>query len=480
MRNKVFLAVIAVLSFSQSTIFSRAAVSELLEGYLSQSLSIKNQLAEVKSKTLSEQSAKIQNTLAVELTSGTILVKTTKDGHSVSFSPSATLTVPQASNLKFTVSTSVEKNSKTDLSDAKAKNTSLELSADLYSGALETRKITLLKANRSLLEAQRKLQNTFLSEEKAFYSELQNLYKSASQVTSAQKTLYDDKIKFEEIKIKQYAPTSSKYRLAEMAVREDMHNQEKYQHELERETKIFASKCKAVYTGDPLSFLPTLMPECEAIDVLTFDKETYTEIESASWTHYINTLTRKADKIFTLTGSAGYTFKNTSFNEQDSIDTGLGLSIADKALSMNYGVSISVDDKLPIYKFGITLNPSKFLLEGIDRQQKDIASEQELNAITSARDKYDTAVITQQTALSDLQWNKSKISETYNLYSDLAKDSAKWYKDGLISESEYKGALVNKENYRLKQIINDIDMILYNNTTKLLFTRDSEYKEIDK
>ena len=35
-------------------------------------------------------------------------------------------------------------------------------------------------------------------------------------------------------------------------------------------------------------------------------------------------------------------------------------------------------------------------------------------------------------------------------------------------------AFANREQYRLQLLINDIDLIIYNNTTKLLFCRDEE------
>ena len=44
----------------------------------------------------------------------------------------------------------------------------------------------------------------------------------------------------------------------------------------------------------------------------------------------------------------------------------------------------------------------------------------------------------------------------------------------MISESEYKTAEVNKENYRIQCLLDQIDLIIYNNNTKLKFTRDEE------
>lgn len=60
------------------------------------------------------------------------------------------------------------------------------------------------------------------------------------------------------------------------------------------------------------------------------------------------------------------------------------------------------------------------------------------------------------------------------MYVQLEKDMTSYFKDGIITESEYLTAFANKELYRIRLLINDIDLIIYNNTTKLLFCRDDE------
>ena len=50
----------------------------------------------------------------------------------------------------------------------------------------------------------------------------------------------------------------------------------------------------------------------------------------------------------------------------------------------------------------------------------------------------------------------------------------RYYKQGIISQSEWRAAVVNKENARIKNLVTRLDMIVYNNETKLLFYRDEE------
>lgn len=63
------------------------------------------------------------------------------------------------------------------------------------------------------------------------------------------------------------------------------------------------------------------------------------------------------------------------------------------------------------------------------------------------------------------------------MYKNLAADMEKLFSQGLVRESEYLNAEANKELYGFKILINDIDLIIYNNSTKLLFCRDAELRD---
>ena len=60
------------------------------------------------------------------------------------------------------------------------------------------------------------------------------------------------------------------------------------------------------------------------------------------------------------------------------------------------------------------------------------------------------------------------------MYSELESDLEKYFKAGVTKESEYLSAKTNKEKYKIKLLINDIDLIIYNNETNLLFNRDEK------
>ncbi len=448
-------------------------LSSLLAGYLRNDLDLQKLSAEAQKQLLEQKATKISNGFSFQLESGTIEFRPGSDSY-VTFRPSASISIPQASNLVFTLSSSVrfDDNDKNDTFS----NTKLSVSIDLYSDAMQKRKITLMKAERAVLEARRKLQDGFLSAEKDFYTSLKKLYNTAIEITSAQNDLYDDQLSLETIKAQGYQQTSPKFRSANMKVLSDQHTIQTKQRELERETKIFASRCGVAYDGkDALGFLPRAIPDVQAVDVLSFSKDSYTGIESAVWTKRINELSREADKSVNISANAGYTFNNSA-TDSDTVDAGATFKWHDTGLKVTTGVEVPVDgdDKMPVYSLGLSFTPTPFRLAKISEQEKQLAREQEDLAIKSAENTYDTSVISQQTALEDLRWTRQSNEELYDMYVAQEKELARYYKAGVITESEYRAALVNRENYRMKLIINAIDMILYNQETTLLFHRDEE------
>ncbi len=460
-----------------SILSAQAKTAELLEGYLNNSVSVKKLALSLKDRLLSQKSASISNGISVELSSGSVVIDTAGDG-SVSLRPSASIGYPAARNLAFGVSSNLS------FSDGenRSSSTSLSLSADIYSGVMEERNITLLKAQRSVLEAQRALADGLVKQEQAFYSELKSLYDSAAKLLGAESSLWEDRLSFQELKVKGYESTSLKYRQAETKVLTDEHNVERYSRELEKQAKVFAKKCGTVYQADdPLDWLPTDIPLVEGLDVRSFPEADYTAVESAVWTNKINSLARKADKRFSLSANGGYTFDNSSASGSDTVDGGLTFKMADGALSAGTGVSVpvtenkaGVSDHSPVFTMNLSLNPGKFLTDGISREQYGIAEEAELLDIQSARDAWEAKVVEEEESLENILWDKKGNEESYELYKSLEEDTLKWYKAGFVTEGEYRSALTNKKHYQIQMTVNALELLIYNSELKLLFVRDSE------
>ena len=439
-------------------------------------MDLQNLATEVELKMLAQKSTGVSNGLSFSISSGTIILLPGTDVNSLvlEFSPSASVVIPQASNLSVSLSSTIDILS----ADKKVSDTSLYISADIISGNSETRKINLLKAERNVLEAQRDLQNGFLSAEKEFYTNLRSLYLAAASITKAEKDLYDDQISFDEVKARGFTTSSSRYRAAQMAVLSDEHTIEISRRELEREIKIFASKCGVDYNESyAMDFLPADIPMVEAVDVLSFESDSYTKTERALWTRQINEMTRSANKSLTLSAGAGFTLSN-DYTKSDTIDAGTNLTWNGTGLMFNTVISVPVaaQSAMPALSFGVSANPNAFRLKSITERQEDVERRQEEIAIQSARNDYATQVIAQQTSLEDIRWSKDMNTVSYQMYSELEADNATYYERGIITESEWRNSQVNKENYRIQCIINDIDLILYNDTTCLLFCRDEELK----
>ncbi len=481
--KRLFLKVSTFATFAFGSIFALSAQPSL-EGFLQNDLEIKNLSLEVQKSVLENKSTYINNGLDVTLSTGTANFKFNSDGTSVSFNPSAKISVPQINNLSVSASSTI----KFDDGANNSSDTSITLGIDLISGNALERKITLLKSERTLLETKRKLQNRALEAEKEYYTELKALFTSASEISSAQNDLYDDTVDFDEIKAKGYAETSAKYRQAELKVLSDKHEVETKIHDLEHDCAVFASKCGVVFESgtNPSEFLPTEIPSTEPVNILDFAKKNYTKIESAEYEHKIAELERKADKNFSLTANAGYTFKNSntyfgyddSVSKADKADTiDAGLSATYKGVTLGAGIYLPTDGSDPTYSASATVNPNSFRTSKIKKQTNLINEDQELIAIQSAEQDYDTDIVDKQTELSDIQWSKETNSKTYDMYVTLTEDMQNLLKQGIVKETEYLDAFANKELYRFKLIINDIDVIIYNDETKLLFCRDDELQE---
>lgn len=473
MKRFLFLTAVAVISVA------KAISQPSLSSYLNNDLELQRLALEVKKSELSNQKTSIENGLDVTLSTGTASFKFNGSDTSVSFTPSAKVAVPQASNLSIQASSRIKIENGSD----NTADTSISLGVDLISGTALNRKITLMKAERSLLEARRALQNRALEAEKEYYSELKSLYTTASSITSLQKDMYKDTIDFESVKAKGYATSSAKYRQAEMKVVSDKHEVEKKIHSLEHDCAVFASKCGKDFTPGtkPEDFLPETIGHSEPVFISSFNKEDFTKIENARYKQQLAELQRRADKDFSLTATAGYTFKNsnTSFDstekKSDTLDAGLNATY--KGLTLGAGINVPTDGSNPTYTASATVKPNTFRTASIKEKTNSYNIEEEEIAIKSAEDDYETALVDKQSELNDLAWSKKTNSETYELYSKLTDDMKILYDQGLVKETEYLDAYANKQAYHFKMLINDIELIIYNNSTKLLFCRDAEIQE---
>lgn len=475
---KKILQTLTILTLAvQSSLFAfeLAPTTELLASYLEKDSDIQTAAISYQQAQLNNMKTEINNGFDITLSTGTMTLKASEDGSSFTVSPTAKISIPEVSNLGITAgSTFSFGDSKSDsaLSDA-----SLKVNIDLLSSSSLDRKITLMQSERKVLEAKRKFETTALNREKQFYSTLSNLLSQISTIISKQQDLFNDTISFEETKAKGFGTNTSNYRSAELKLQSDKHEIEKAERKLKNEYTLFYKQCGRELVIDDItdymSLIPSDIPEVEGVDITSFNPKAYTETENAEWNHQIAELKRKAKKDLTLTANGGYTYKNTmTSNNSSTID--LGLSGNYKGVSVTPGISFPLggDDKSFIATLGVSVNPNKFKTDSIDKKIDTLDERQELLNIETAVSKYEDKVTAQQLELENILWDRTVIQENLKTNKNLEKDMKSWYQMGVITESKYLSAKVDREKYDVQMVKNLIDMIIYNDTTTSLFYSD--------
>lgn len=279
----------------------------LLLSYVENDAELKNLILAAKKSALSYQSAKIDTGFDVTLSSGSVTLQVNDDGTKLTAKPSVKMSLPQASNLSVTAQT----NFSSESSNTSLSNTSVAVGIDIISSAVISNKLTKLKAERAVTEAQRKIEKRAIAAEKEFYTALKSLLSSINTIMTKRQTLYEDSIDFEAKKVQGYSESSSTYRQAELKVISDQHEIDSAIHSFKYDCVVFYKKCgydlEIDDKADLMSFVPSGIDEVEPADILKFDKALYTEIENANWTYYINSMERSSKKNYGLSASAGYT-----------------------------------------------------------------------------------------------------------------------------------------------------------------------------
>lgn len=435
----------------------------LLLSYVENDAELKNLILAAKKSALSYQSAKIDTGFDVTLSSGSVTLQVNDDGTKLTAKPAVKMSLPQASNLSVTAQT----NFSSESSNTSLSNTSVAVGIDIISSAVISNKLTKLKAERAVTEAQRKIEKWAIAAEKEFYTALKSLLSSINTIVTKRQTLYEDSIDLEAKKVQGYSESSSTYRQAELKVISDQHEIDSAIHSFKYDCVVFYKNCgydlEIDDKADLMSFVPSGIDEVEPADILKFDKALYTEIENANWTYYINSMERSSKKNYGLSASAGYTFDN-SITNSDSIDAGLSGTFG--GLTVGAGISLPVKSSQssisPAYTLSASLNPNTFRKNSITKKQNVLTEEQELLAIQTAESAYETKLVEFQQKLDTLLWEKKTVEENISMYGDLEKDMAQLYQQGYINETDYLSAKNNLNSSIIKKISNLIDLIIYN------------------
>ena len=495
------------LAFSLFTAaFSENNLPSLLFGYLKNDLTLQKATLTAQNKALSYDASKINNGISLTLSTGTVKIQSSSDGTKYTFTPSATLGIPEWNDTKLTASFPMTKKSGYNIEEngTYLDNGSVKISTGIITAAPLKRKITLLEAERAYIEAERAAQNQALTVENEFYTNLKTLYTYVTKVLTARNDLHDDELDLRVLTAQGYSKTSASYRKKYLECQSDRRNVNEALRKLERETAVFAVKCGVEYTRvfdpntfDPekaeeisrqaftsvMTFLPTDIPAVEMEDALSYKAENYKDTESAVWSKYIGDLKLKSDYTLELGAYAGYTF-NESTSKYDTVDGGItfdwhgitasaGVSVptGDNLFPLKSSTSGSQTSKSPVYTFSLTLTPNTWRLASIDKKQDELNSQINEITVKSAADDYETAVLDKLSERGDLSWSEKSYAEEYDMYSQLEYDMDNWLKAGSVTESDYLDAADSRDKAQMNMLINAVEKIIYNNKVKLMFVK---------
>ena len=265
MKRKILCALVGLLTFNFLGAVELVPTQELLASYLEQDSDLKNLALELQKAKLNQQSTQIDKGFSVKLSTGDMTF-VIGDNSSFTVKPGVNATIPEFNNLGVNVSGQMSvADGKTSFDSASA-----TVSVDIISANSANRDISLIKSERSVLEAERNLTSKAADKEKSFYKSLSSLLSSISNIVSKQNSLIDDYNSLEKIKLQGYTATSATYIKADMKLQSSERELASSIRSLIREYKLFYLSCGREIDipedTDLKELIPEDIPEVEAVD----------------------------------------------------------------------------------------------------------------------------------------------------------------------------------------------------------------------
>ena len=471
MKRILLAALAAIFTINILNAVELVPTQELLAVYLERDSELKNLALELQKSKLNNELSQINEGFSLKLSSGDMTF-TFGDNSSFKVSPGINATLPQYNNLGLNVKGEMSvQDGQTSFDSASAK-----VSVDILSSNKTEREVSLLKSQRAVLEAERNLTSKAVEKEKTFYKNISSLLSSILNIVSKKNSLNDEYIEFEQIKLKGYSKTSSAYIKEEMKVMNLEHELEAAIHSLISDYKFFYFDCgyeiEIPADTDFTQLIPDDIPVVEAVDINNYKAENFKQIESNLWTQKINQMSRDANKDFTLSANGGYTYKNSTTGNSNTVDAGVTAAYGGIGVDAGVHVPVSSGDSgtaSPSVSLGITYTPNTFKKNKINDQLTEISIEQEQMKVDSAYTDYEETVREMKIQLEDIKWSEETNNKNYKMYADVEKEMLDYYKRGFISERDYVSATINTIQSKVKGLINRIDLIVYNDDVKTKF-----------
>ena len=481
------------LFFALSTLHAES-LDSLLSGYLENDLQLQKFVLTAESKVLSLKSTKIQNGIDVTLSTGTVKIQSSSDGNRrITLTPNAKVEIASAD-------VSLEANVPIKINDGEREisDGSISATVGILSNNRKKRRVSLLEAERALLEAERNVKNRAISAEKEFFTSLKSLYKYAGDVLDANEDLFDDETALRVLIAQGYSKNSASFRQANLKVERDKRNVQEKQRIFTRQTEIFARKCGRTFNRGnvdeaqksdeafnlAVDFLPSEIPKATPEDIFSYDKNLFSESEQARWDSFIGELKRRTagyDPTLSVTGDSFY-----DSGDESSDSAGGKINFSYRGVGASAGAYFPTNSRIlggdvfsdgkPYFLFSLTISPNDWRLTSIQKKQDVLSSRLEKIAEESALDSYENEITSKITEFNDIQWAERSYAHELETYSILEKDMARWLREGSVKESDWRSAKNNRDKARLNVLMNALDLLIFNDSVRLMF-REKESKK---
>jgi hypothetical protein len=438
---------------------SEEYVRTLLAGYLENDTDLKILSLNIRQAEINLKKTEIQNGIELELSSGKFFISSTGGDSYFNVSPAAKISAPLINDSSITLSGYAAGGGDTN----KLENAGVSFSTAIISSSVKQYKLSQIRSERALKEAKRALLMRGKETEKNFYNALESIYGSAVAMLTLEDDVYTKNIELEAVKIQGYDPSSVRYRTIALEAAAKRREAEQAGREMLRKQAEFLNDCGAPAQGD----LPVIIPGVEIedfvqrLDFSKLPKEKFTQIENANWAHYEGMLEREADGNLSLNAQGGFTINNTDFSgKASSANAGLALSVYGLELSAGTEIPLSGEDK-PAFTFSVGINFNTARITALNEKGKNLNDERERLAIVKAHKNWEQTAISMEINKSDIIWEKQDRLEQLDLYKQLASDTEKYYKLGIVKESDYRNAASNTQRAFYQCLLTDIKMIKY-------------------
>ena len=143
-----------------------------------------------------------------------------------------------------------------------------------------------------------------------------------------------------------------------------------------------------------------------------------------------------------------------------------------KNMNLNKQLLAHTDGKAnPSVSFSLSWNPNQGKLAEINEELTSLKERQEVISLKKAYDDYESTFNEYETERENLLWQYEKIMEEVSMYKELAEDTAFWYNEGIVSESEYRQANMNYAKALLSLTNSKIEQLIYNLNLKSQFVK---------